>query len=295
MVVNLFRKRTLRPLSKSYVPILLPKALPFLGLSALWRTHVVPGTVLLYPVELRPLHVALLAMGVGPGDHVWTSPITFVASANTARYCGASVDFVDVDSGTINLSPKKLAEKLESAERKGHPLPKVVIPVHFAGQPCRLDEIAVLADHYGFRVLEDAAHALGGAYQEEPVGNCRWSDAVVHSFHPVKIITSGEGGMITTNDEELAWRMSILRSHGITREPGRMVSESDGPWYYQQIELGYHYRMTDIQAALGTSQLSRLPEFHARRMELAKIYDQAIAAIPELDQARAITPLSPGW
>ena len=231
------------------------------------------------------LHTALKILGVGHGDRVWTSPITFVASANAARYCGAAVDFVDIDPRTANLSPEKLAEKLKAAEKSGT-LPKVVIPVHFGGQSCAMDEIHGLATRYSFRIVEDAAHALGGAYMGEPVGSCRWSDIVTHSFHPVKIITTGEGGMLTTNDAELAWRAATFRTHGITREPARMHGESDGPWYYQQLQLGYHYRMTDIQAALGCSQMQKLNAFVTRRTEVAALYDAALHDLPLSPLAR---------
>jgi UDP-4-amino-4,6-dideoxy-N-acetyl-beta-L-altrosamine transaminase len=239
------------------------------------------------------LHAAMKALGVAHGDWVWTSPITFVASANGARYCGARVDFVDVDPGTINLCPDRLAAKLETAEKEGR-LPKVVVPVHFAGQSCDMPRIHVLAQKYGFKIVEDAAHALGGEYLDERVGNCRWSDAVTHSFHPVKIVTSGEGGMITTNDDELAWRAGTFRTHGITREPSRMEGESHGPWYYQQIELGYNYRMTDIQAALGASQMTRLEGFAARRRQIADLYDQALEGLPLRPLARDPQAVS-GW
>ncbi len=231
------------------------------------------------------LHAALKVLGVGHGDRVWTSPITFVASANAARYCGASVDFVDVDPGTVNLSPQALGAKLQAAEQSGT-LPKVVIPVHFGGQSCAMDEIHALAGRYGFRIVEDAAHALGGDYLGGRVGNCRWSDIVTHSFHPVKIVTTGEGGMLTTNDAELAWKAATFRTHGITRDPARMVGESDGPWYYQQLELGYHYRMTDLQAALGTSQMGKLEAFVARRREIAALYDETLRGLPVEPLAR---------
>jgi len=231
------------------------------------------------------LHAALKVLGVGHGDRVWTSPITFVASANAARYCGASVDFVDVDPGTVNLSPQALGAKLQAAEQSGT-LPKVVIPVHFGGQSCAMDEIHALAGRYGFRIVEDAAHALGGDYLGERVGNCRWSDIVTHSFHPVKIVTTGEGGMLTTNDAELARKAATFRTHGITRDPARMMGESDGPWYYQQLELGYHYRMTDLQAALGTSQMGKLEAFVARRREIAALYNEALRGLPMEPLAR---------
>ena len=239
------------------------------------------------------LHLACKALDVGHGDTVWTSPITFVASANCARYCGAKVDFVDVDPGTVNLCPDRLAAKLEQAEKNGT-LPKVVIPVHFAGQSCAMDRIHALSQKYGFRIIEDAAHALGGTYLNERVGNCRWSDMVSHSYHPVKIITSGEGGMITTNDPALAQRVSMLRTHGITRDASLMTSESHGPWYYQQIELGYNYRMTDIQAALGASQMNKLDAFAARRRVIADLYDQALADLPLRPLARDSKGVS-GW
>ena len=239
------------------------------------------------------LHCAALAMGLGPGDWLWTSPNTFVASSNAGRYCGAKVDFVDVDPGTACMSVEQLAAKLQVAEKTGR-LPKIVVPVHFAGQSCEMPSIHALGQKYGFRILEDAAHALGGSYQGERIGNCRWSDAASHSFHPVKIITSGEGGMITVNDDELAWRIATLRTHGITRDADRMQGESDGPWYYQQLELGYNYRMTDIQAALGASQMDRLDSFAARRRELADLYDRTLAGLPLRPLARDPDGIS-GW
>jgi len=218
------------------------------------------------------LHSACLAAGLGPGDILWTSPITFVASANCGIYCGATVDFVDIDPLTYNMSSERLQEKLEQAKRTGK-LPKVVIPVHFAGQPCDMAAMADLAKSYGFRIIEDASHAIGARYKGEPVGSCRYSDMTVFSFHPVKIITTGEGGMILTNNSELHDKLARLRSHGITRDPALMTEVPHGPWYYQQIELGFNYRMTDIQAALGMSQMARLDEFIARRHELAQRYD----------------------
>jgi UDP-4-amino-4,6-dideoxy-N-acetyl-beta-L-altrosamine transaminase len=239
------------------------------------------------------LHCAAKAMGLGHGDWLWTSPITFVASANAGRYCGAQVDFVDVDAGTANLSVDCLRTKLEQAEKEGK-LPKVVVPVHFGGQSCDMPAIHELGQRYGFRILEDGAHALGGEFAGERIGNCRWSDAVSHSFHPVKIITSGEGGMITTNDEELAWRIGMLRTHGITRDAGRMTREADGPWYYQQLELGYNYRMTDIQAALGASQMGKLEGFARRRRELADLYERELAGLPARPLERDARGTS-GW
>ena len=225
------------------------------------------------------LHIACVALGLGPNDWLWTSPITFVASANCGRYCGASVDFVDIDSRTYNLSVAALAEKLRSAKRAGR-LPKVVVPVHFAGQSCEMREIRALAHEYGFRILEDASHAVGGAYRGVPVGHCQYSDAAVFSFHPVKIVTTGEGGAVLTRDPALAARMQLLRSHGITRDPAAMDGLSEGPWYYQQVGLGFNYRMTDIQAALGRSQLRRLDAFLASRRRLVARYEEMLCDLP---------------
>lgn len=225
------------------------------------------------------LHMACLALGLGPGDRLWTSPITFVASANCALYCGAAVDFVDIDPRTYNLCPQALERKLEEAERDGR-LPKVVVPVHLCGQPCDMQAIHALAQRYGFKVIEDASHAIGGKYRNELIGNCRYSDITVFSFHPVKIITTAEGGMALTNDAELASRLALLRSHGITRDPAQMTHEADGPWYYQQIDLGFNYRMTELQAALGSSQMERLDQFVARRHQLASRYDDLFADLP---------------
>ncbi len=239
------------------------------------------------------LHLGAQALDLGPGDWLWTSPITFVASANCGRYCGAQVDFVDVDPGTINMCPQRLAEKLALAEKAGC-LPKVVVPVHFAGQSCAMDEIHALGQRYGFKIIEDASHALGGSYLGEPIGSCRWSDMVTHSFHPVKIVTSGEGGMVTTNDDKLAQRLNTLRTHGITRDPAQMLGTSHGGWYYEQIELGYNYRMTDIQAALGASQIMRLEAFAARRREIANLYDAALADLRVKPLARDPRGIS-GW
>lgn len=225
------------------------------------------------------LHIACLALGLGPGDLLWTSPVTFVASANCGLYCGAQVDFVDIDPRTYNLCPQALARKLEQAEREGR-LPKVVVPVHLCGQPCDMQAIQVLAQRYGFKVIEDASHAIGGRYRGEFIGNCRYSDITVFSFHPVKIITTAEGGMALTNDAELANKMALLRSHGITRDPALMTHASEGPWYYQQVDLGFNYRMTELQAALGVSQLERLDEYVARRHLLAQRYDERLAELP---------------
>ncbi len=225
------------------------------------------------------LHVACLALGLGPGDRLWTSPITFVASANCGLYCGAHVDFVDIDPVTYNLSPDALETKLTDAEEK-RCLPDIVIPVHLCGQSCEMKRIHELSQSYGFKVIEDASHALGGRYQDEPVGCCRYSDITVFSFHPVKIITTAEGGMAVTNNASLAEKMQLLRSHGITRDPELMTHAADGPWYYQQIDLGYNYRMTDIQAALGISQLKRLDEYVTRRHEIAERYDRLLSDLP---------------
>lgn len=224
------------------------------------------------------LHLACRALGLGKGDRLWTVPNTFVASANCGIYCGAEVDFVDIDPQSWNLSVAALREKLVLARHEGK-LPKVLVPVHFAGQATEQEAIWALAQEFGFKVLEDASHAIGASRNGEPVGSCRWSDITVFSFHPVKIVTTGEGGMALTNDEELAWRMALLRSHGITREAARMRREVDGPWYYEQVDLGYNYRMTDIQAALGASQLSRLDRFVERRNILARRYDEKLAGL----------------
>jgi UDP-4-amino-4,6-dideoxy-N-acetyl-beta-L-altrosamine transaminase len=225
------------------------------------------------------LHLACLALNLGPGDILWTSPITFVASANCAFYCGASVDFVDVDPQTALISVVDLQLKLEQAEKIGK-LPKIVVPVHLAGQPCDMKEIYKLGQQYGFKIIEDAAHALGASYLREPVGNCHYSDITILSFHPVKIITTGEGGAALTNDSELSSRMALLRSHGITREPNQMTKKPVGSWYYEQTSLGFNYRMTDIQAALGISQLGRLSQYVDRRREIADRYDEELKEIP---------------
>lgn len=225
------------------------------------------------------LHIACLALGLGPGDWLWTTPVTFVASANCGLYCGAQVDFVDIDPRTYNLCPIALERKLLQAERDGK-LPKVVVPVHLCGQPCNMAAIQALGQQYGFKIIEDASHAIGGKYRGEFIGNCRYSDITVFSFHPVKIITTAEGGMAMTNCDELAHQMALLRSHGITRDAKYMTHEPDGPWYYQQIELGFNYRMTELQAALGVSQMDRLDAYVARRHELAKRYDQLLKDLP---------------
>ncbi|MBL1198521.1 MAG: UDP-4-amino-4,6-dideoxy-N-acetyl-beta-L-altrosamine transaminase [Nostoc sp. GBBB01] len=225
------------------------------------------------------LHIACLAADLGKGDVLWTSPNTFVASANCGLYCNAKVDFVDIDPNTYNLSVDELESKLASAEQQGC-LPKVLIPVHFAGQSCEMEKIAALSQQYNFKIIEDASHAIGGRYQKQPIGCCEFSDMTVFSFHPVKIITTGEGGMVLTNQEELYQKLIRLRSHGITRNPDLMQGESHGSWYYQQLELGFNYRMTDIQAALGISQMQRLDEFVERRSFLANRYHQLLQDLP---------------
>jgi UDP-4-amino-4,6-dideoxy-N-acetyl-beta-L-altrosamine transaminase len=222
------------------------------------------------------LHIACLALGLKQGDWLWTSPITFVASANCALYCGAQVDFVDINPQTYNLCPQELERKLIAAEKEGR-LPKIVIPVHLAGQSCDMQAIHALSKKYNFKIIEDASHAIGGKYQNQYIGGCQYSDITVFSFHPVKIITTGEGGMAVTNDEGLAFKMRLLRSHGITRDASEMTRVPDGPWYYEQIDLGFNYRMTDIQAALGLSQLRRLDQYVQRRNELALFYKENLA------------------
>lgn len=226
------------------------------------------------------LHIACLALGLGPGDWLWTSPITFVASANCALFCGAKVDFIDIDPRTYNLSPAVLERKLQQAEIEGR-LPKLVVAVHLCGQPCDMLAIKALSKKYGFKIIEDASHAIGARYQGEPVGNCRYSDITVFSFHPVKIVTTGEGGMALTNDPLLANLMQRFRSHGITSSPTEMQPRPvDEIWNYQQIRLGYNYRMTDIQAALGISQVARLQAYVERRHRIAERYDTELADLP---------------
>jgi UDP-4-amino-4,6-dideoxy-N-acetyl-beta-L-altrosamine transaminase len=226
------------------------------------------------------LHIACLSLGLGPGDWLWTSPITFVASANCGLYCGAQVDFVDIDPRTYNICPQALEQKLVVAEREGC-LPKVVVPVHLCGQSCDMQAIHALAQRFGFKIIEDASHAIGGKYQGEPIGNCRYSDITIFSFHPVKIITTAEGGMALTNVPELADRMLCYRSHGITRDASKVhCRPADEIWNYQQISLGFNYRMTDIQAALGVSQMTRLDEFIDKRQRIARYYEDALAGLP---------------
>ncbi len=225
------------------------------------------------------LHLSCLALGLGPGDWLWTSPITFVASSNCGLFCGANVDFVDIDPRTYNLCPQALERKLVTAEKSGC-LPKVIIPVHLCGQPCDMQGIHALAKKYDFKVIEDASHAIGAKYQGELVGAGRYSDITVFSFHAVKIVTTGEGGMALTDDDELADKMRLLRSHGITRDSHQMTNAPDGPWYYQQITLGFNYRMTDIQAALGVSQMQRLDNYVKSRRIIADRYNANFAELP---------------
>lgn len=225
------------------------------------------------------LHIACLALGLGKGDYLWTSPNTFVASANCGLYCGAKVDFVDIDPLTYNLSPKELEKKLIQA-KLDNKLPKIVIPVHFAGQSCDMKKIHSLAQEYGFKIIEDASHAIGGKYLGRPIGGCQYSNITVFSFHPVKIITTAEGGLATTNNKKLAEKMRLLRSHGVTRDENLMSKVPEGDWYYQQVDLGFNYRMTELQAALGISQMNRLDEFIARRHILQERYDSLLDSLP---------------
>ena len=225
------------------------------------------------------LHISCLALGLGPNDYLWTTPITFVASANCALYCGAKVDFVDIDERTYLLCPEKLETKLIQAANCGK-LPKIVVAVHLCGQSCQMEKIFALGKKYGFKIIEDASHAIGGKYQDDLIGSCRYSDVTVFSFHPVKIITTAEGGMALTNSNDLAVKMTLLRSHGITRDTKLMTHSPDGPWYYQQLLLGYNYRMSDIQAALGLSQLNRLSYYVMRRHQIARRYDELLQGLP---------------
>lgn len=225
------------------------------------------------------LHIACLALGLGQGDWLWTVPNTFVASANCGLYCGAQVDFVDIDPVTLNMSVDALSKKLALAKAENR-LPKVVIPVHFSGEPCDMAAIHALSQQYCFAIIEDASHAIGGKYQGKPIGNCQYSNITVFSFHPVKIITTAEGGLATTNRADLAEKMQLLRSHGVTRDTNLMTQASEGGWYYQQVDLGFNYRMTELQAALGVSQMTLLDTFVARRHQLAKRYDELLKDLP---------------
>jgi UDP-4-amino-4,6-dideoxy-N-acetyl-beta-L-altrosamine transaminase len=250
-----------------------------LNFERLVASHVGAKHALAVNSATSALHIACLALGLGPGDYLWTSPITFVASANCGLYCGAQVDFVDIDPQTYNLCPQALEAKLIEAKILGR-LPKVLVAVHLCGQPCDMAAIFALGQKYGFKIIEDGSHAIGGKYKEQFIGACIYSDITVFSFHPVKIITTAEGGMALTNSDALAEKMSLLRSHGITRDEAQMTHQSDGPWYYQQIELGFNYRMTELQAALGVSQMERLDAYVARRHELASRYDQLLKDLP---------------
>lgn len=225
------------------------------------------------------LHLAVMALGLGSGGLLWTSPNTFVASANCARYVGADVDFVDIDPETLNMSTEALAEKLDGAEKLGR-LPDVVVPVHFAGASCDMARISELADRYGFKILEDAAHGIGGRYRDAAIGSCEYSDATTFSFHPVKIVTTGEGGLVLTNDEHIAQQARLLHTHGVTRDESLMRGDSEGLWYYQQVALGHNFRITDIQAALGISQMKRIGDFIDRRNDIARAYLDAFATLP---------------
>ena len=236
------------------------------------------------------LHIACQAAGLGKGDVLWTSPVTFVASANCARYCGADVDFVDIDDKTYNMSVAALEKKLKTAKK----LPKVVVPVHLAGQSCAMQRIWELSREYGFTVIEDASHAIGGSYQNDQVGSCTYSDMTVFSFHPVKIITTGEGGMVLTNRQELCDALQLYRSHGITRDPSRMTRGADEPWYYEQIALGCNNRMTDLQAALGASQMTKLDAFVARRRQLVQRYHEKLNGLP-IRTPYCLPEANPSW
>ncbi|OCH18571.1 UDP-4-amino-4,6-dideoxy-N-acetyl-beta-L-altrosamine transaminase [Aliivibrio logei] len=224
------------------------------------------------------LHIACLALGLGKGDKLWTTPVTFVASANCGLYCGADVDFVDIDPQTYNMSTSALEAKLINA-KVSNTLPKVIVPVHLCGQSCDMKKIYSLSKEYGFKIIEDASHAIGGRYFDKPIGNCAYSDITVFSFHPVKIVTTAEGGAVMTNDQELADKMALYRSHGITRDVTQMKNESHGGWYYEQIDLGFNYRMTELQAALGVTQMSRLDDFVSARHKLATRYNQLLKGL----------------
>ena len=232
------------------------------------------------------LHIACLSLGLSKDDWLWTSPNSFVASANCALYCGAKVDFVDIDPKTYNLSVEELKKKLIQA-KKNNKLPKIVIPVHFAGQSCDMQSIHKLSKEFGFKILEDASHAIGGKYLDKPIGGCQYSDITVFSFHPVKIITTAEGGLATTNQKELAEKMQLFRAHGITREPKLMTKKTEGGWYYQQVELGFNYRMNDLQAALGIAQMKRLDKFITIRHSLKQRYDELLKDLPLITPAQS--------
>lgn len=237
------------------------------------------------------LHIACLALGLGNGDYLWTSPNTFVASANCGLYCGANVDFVDIDPKTYNLCVEALEKKLIEAEQSNK-LPKIVIPVHFAGQSCDMKRIHELAQKYKFKIIEDASHAIGAKYLNKPVGCCEFSDITVFSFHPVKIVTTAEGGLAVTNDRKLASKMNLLRSHGVTREPSKMTKPTEGSWYYQQVELGFNYRMTELQAALGISQMNRIDSFVHKRHQLQARYDELLEDLPLVQPYQSIESFS---
>lgn len=244
------------------------------------RKHTSAGFAVAANSATSALHIAYLALELGPGDELWTSPITFVSTSNAALYCGASVRFIDINPETYTICLDRLAEQLEARLRDGLALPKIVAPVHLAGQSCDMKRLAGLAERYGFRVVEDASHSIGASYADLPVGSCAYSDICIFSFHPVKIITTAEGGLATTNDPDLAERMRLLRSHGITRDARAMTAPDEGPWYYEQIDLGFNYRMTEMQAALGLSQMARLGAFVDKRHERARVYDAELVGLP---------------
>ncbi|MBD1571466.1 UDP-4-amino-4,6-dideoxy-N-acetyl-beta-L-altrosamine transaminase [Aliivibrio sp. S10_S31] len=243
------------------------------------RTHTGATYSLAVNSATSALHIACLALGLGKGDKLWTTPVTFVASANCGLYCGADVDFVDIDPQTYNMSIDALEEKLIHA-KSTNALPKVIVPVHLCGQACDMKAIYTLSKEYGFKIIEDASHAIGGRYLDKPIGNCEYSDITVFSFHPVKIVTTAEGGAVMTNSQDLADKMALYRSHGITRDQAQMQNESHGGWYYEQIDLGYNYRMTELQAALGVAQMTRLNDFVSARHKLATRYNKLLSTLP---------------
>ena len=247
--------------------------------EAALMAHTGAGFALAVNSATSALHIACLALGLGQGDRLWTTPVTFVASANCGLYCGAEVDFIDIDPQTYNMSISALEAKLIQAKATDS-LPKVIIPVHLCGQSCDMKSIHALSKEYGFKVIEDASHAIGGRYLDNPIGCCEYSDITVFSFHPVKIVTTAEGGAVMTNNQELADKMDLYRSHGITRDADKMQNESHGGWYYEQVDLGFNYRMTELQAALGVTQMTRLDDFVSARHKLAARYNQVLAELP---------------
>ncbi len=224
------------------------------------------------------LHISCLALGLSKGDILWTSPNSYVASANVGLLCNAKVDFVDIDPENYNMCPTALSIKLKNAEKLGQ-LPKIVMPVHFAGQSCDMIKIKKLSEKYGFKIIEDASHAIGGSYNNTKIGSCRFSDITVFSFHPVKIITTAEGGCAITNNEEIFEKLKLLSSHGVTRNPKFMAEKNSDKWVYDQISIGFNYRMSDMNAALGLSQLLRIDCFLKKRNKIAKKYFQQLKNI----------------